>query len=261
VARDVVRRLDENSGQFTYVREAFDNRRPPERKIVKGDAVSLPVDSLARAARISWFASRLTVAELKLTPPAGASVNLEDEWPEGVIVVEEGGAVRILFDADRDMSGILERLPKLASVLAGVPDGTVLDLCCSPVETLPGSPEDAGLLWLRGPIRAGAWRVGQAWPEVEGATLQSALSLGPEVSIEAFADRFGKVWPVTVRIQEDDSDDDDEGDGLFPTKPIVGLQILVAASGRAYHQTMAMLVSEKIGAEIPKRERGVLLRV
>jgi hypothetical protein len=80
---------------------------------------------------------------------------------------------------------------------------------------------------------------------------------GPEVAmlgIAAFAHRFADTWPV-VDLGNDDVEDEDDGDGLFPTTPIKGAEVLKAASGRVYHATMAMLVSQKVGEEIPKRER------
>jgi hypothetical protein len=45
---------------------------------------------------------------------------------------------------------------------------------------------------------------------------------------------------------------------MFPTTPIKGAEILIAPSGRAYHQTMALLVSEKVAAEVQKRERALI---
>jgi len=44
---------------------------------------------------------------------------------------------------------------------------------------------------------------------------------------------------------------------MFPTKPIKGLEILKAASGRGYYQTMASLISEEVGAGMGKLERGL----
>jgi hypothetical protein len=294
VGHEIVRRLGEGaSGKWTFVRNVFEHLPPLDRKIVKGDAVSLPLDSLARAARIAWFASRFTVIELRLTPLAGSSIQLDGAWPEGIIAVQEEGVVRFLFDADLDMSTSLKRLPELADRLAAMPEGTVLDLCTHALEFLPGTPEGTGLLSLRGVIRNGAWRISQAYPEVDASTLAAALSLAAEIEqgatismrdeaegnsilsrakrnfgkhlkgnpellgIAAFAERFSRVWPVANLTAQEDEGDDDEGDGLFPAKPIRGAEIFVAPSGRAFHQTMAMLVSEKVGSEIPKRERGL----
>jgi hypothetical protein len=291
---EIVRRLGEEApGKWTFVRNVFEPLPPLDRKMVKGDAVSLPLNSLARAARIAWFASRFTVVELRLTPPDGASILLDGAWPEGIVGVQEGGVVRLLFDADLDMNTSLKRLPELADRLAAMPEGTVLDLCTHALEFMPGTPEGTGLLSLRGLIRNGAWRIAQAYPEVDAATLGAALSLAAEIEqgatismrdeaegnairarakrsfgkhwkdspellgIAAFAERFSHVWPVTSLSAQEDEPDDDEGDGLFPTKPIRGAEIFVAPSGRAFHQTMAMLVSEKVGSEIPKRERGL----
>ncbi|HET7220943.1 MAG TPA: hypothetical protein VFJ02_22975 [Vicinamibacterales bacterium] len=82
------------------------------------------------------------------------------------------------------------------------------------------------------------------------------------LGIAAFTHRFGSTWPIARlspehQAPEDDEDGhtDEEDDGLFPTTPLKGAEVFRAASGRVYNATMAMLVSEKIGADIPKRER------
>jgi hypothetical protein len=298
---------DEVPGNWTYVRGVFEDMPAIDRRPVKGGPVSLPLESLARAVRIAWFGTRFTATELRLTPPAGTSLDLRGAWPEGVVAVDERGVARVLFDSDSDIGTILERLPALAARLAAFPPGTVLEVCCAPTDTMPGSPDGVGLLSLRGPIRDGAWRIAQAYPETDAATLGAALALAAELEgsatiavrdeaeghailawakrnfgthlkdnpprladgairfkkpghqvsllgIAAFATRFGGTWPVTDLAAADD-DEDDEGDGLFPTTPIKGAEVFAAPSGRVYHATMAMLVSEKVGADIPKRER------
>ena len=309
-AVDVVRTSrGEAPGKWTFVRDVFELMPSLDRRIVKGDPVALPLDALTRAVRIAWFGSRFTTTELRLSPPSGASLDLDAEWPEGAIAVEEGGVGRILFDADLDINEILVRLPALTARLAALPDGTVLDVCCAPLESMSETSSGAGLVALRGPIRGGAWRIAQAHPGAEADTLTAALSLAAEIEhgtsiavhddeegnailmwakrafgvhlkrnppklsdgairfetagrevallgIAAFAHRFAKTWPVVDLTKDAPPEaDDDESDGLFPTTPIKGAEVFSAESGRVYHATMAMLVSERVGAEIPKRER------
>lgn len=102
-------------------------------------------------------------------------------------------------------------------------------------------------------------------PSLENGAIRFKKA-GPEpglVGISIFATRFGGTWPtakLSALDDEDDDEDDDgdideEGDGLFPTTPIKGAEVFAAPGGRVYNATMAMLVSEKIGAEVPKRER------
>jgi hypothetical protein len=315
-ARDVISTArEETPGKWMFVRHVFELM--PAHVVVqpvKGDPLTLALDSIGRAVRIAWFGSRLALAELRLTAPAGASIDLDGEWPEGVVGVADGDVVRILFDADLDGREIARRLPPLGPRFAAVPDGTVLEVCCAPVETFPGTPAGAGLVTFRGPIR-GTWTIAHAYPAVNATTLRGALTLaaevegtaitvadvaegneilraakryfghhvednpprfangvvsfekaGPEpalIGIPIFATRFGSTWPtakLSALDDDDDGDDDDdnldeEGDGLFPTTPIKGAEVLTAPSGRAYHATMSMLVSEKIGGEVPKRER------
>jgi hypothetical protein len=309
-AHDVVRTARESApGNWMYVRDVHEHLPVLDPRPVAGGAVSLPLRSLGHAVRIAWFGSRFTTTELRLTPPAGTSLDLEGDWGEGVIAVDEGGVGRVLFDADLDVAAILTRLPALAERLAVTPDGTVLEVCCVPLETMPGTADGAGLLVLRGVIREGIWRIAEASPEADATAIRGALSLaeevergttitlrdevegqailtwakrnfgihlrgnpprlngatirvkkaGPEVAllgIAAFAHRFADTWPVTDLPGDDDEDDD--GDGLFPTTPIMGAEVFAAASGRVYHATMAMLVSEEVGAEVPKRERPLL---
>lgn len=317
IATDVVRTTrDETPGKWTFVRDVCELMPATvDPKPVPGDPVTVALDSIGHAVRIAWFGTRLALAELRLVPPAGAPIDLAGEWPEGVVGAADGESARILFDADLDAREIAKRLPQLAPRLSSVPDGTILEVCCAPVETFPGTPEGAGLLIFRGPID-GSWTIARAYPAVDAATLRRALMLAAEVdgtsiavaddaegneiltaarrffghhiednpprlaggalafkkagaepglvAIPIFAMRFGGIWPTAkLSALDDDDDDDDEseddvdeaGDRLFPTTPIKGAEVLTAPSGRVYSATMSMLVSETIGAEVPKRER------
>ena len=264
VAQDVIRPRDNSAGDWQYVWRVFEEMPEHDRRPVKGDAVSVPLDSLARAAGIAWYGSRFTVVELRLTAPPGSTLDLSGEWPEGMVAVNEGGTGRIFYSNDLDIHEFLTRLPALGPRLAQLRDGTVLDVCAIATESMPGSPERAGMIDLRGLIRGGAWRIAQAYPEVDAATLTAAMAFvaeaektEPAAAITQFADRFSSTWPV-VRPPAPEQDDDEEGDGMFPTTPIKGAEIFVAPGGRAYHQTMALLVSEKVAAAVQKRERALV---
>jgi len=187
VAADVVRRREDAPGGWTYVREASGTMPAVESSPVTGDAVSLPVDSIGRAARIAWFGSRFIAVDLRLTAPAGLRLDLSGDWPAGVVLVEADGAGRILFDSDIDVSQLLQRLPELAGLLNAQPAGTLLDLNCEPVQEWAGSPDGAGRLALRGELRGGIWRVEAAYPEVDAATLHAALALAAEVEGQTIA--------------------------------------------------------------------------
>jgi hypothetical protein len=259
-AHNVIRARENAPGQWTYVWPVFEQLPKMERQPVTGDAVTLPLDALATAARIAWFGSRFTLIELRLTAPSGTSLDLAREWPEGVVAAQEDGVGRIRYDKDVDVNEVLERMPALAARLGGLADGTVLDLVSVVNHVLPGSPEGAGTIGLRGQIRSGAWRIAQAYPEVDGATLNAALAFvaaqsDPVRAIGPFADRFSGAWPIVTPKPVAQDADEDEGDGMFPTTPIKGAEIFVAPSARAYHATMALLVSEKVAAEVQKRER------
>ena len=263
-ARDVIRRREDAPGQWTYVWPVFEQLPTVERRPVTGDAVTLPLDAVASAARIAWLGSRFTAIELRLTAASGTSLDLTGEWPEGVVAAQEDGVGRIRYDNDVDVNEVLERIPALSARLGRLADGTVLDLVSIVNHVPPGSPEGAGTIALRGLIRSGAWRIAQAYPEVDGATLNAALAFvaaqsDPVRAIGAFAERFSGAWPIVapkpVAPDTDEDADEDEDDGMFPTTPIKGAEIFVAPSARAYHATMALLVSEKVAAEVQKRER------
>lgn len=266
VAQDVIRPRDESDGQWQYVWRVFEEMPAHDRRPVKGDAVSVPLDSLARVAGIAWYGSRFTTIELRLTAPPGSTLDLSGEWPEAIVAVNEGGTGRIFYSNDLDINEFLTRLPALGARLAQLGDGTVLDLCSIATTAMPGSPEGAGMVSFRGVIRGGAWRIAQAYPEVDAATLTAAMAFvveaektAPAAAIAQFAERFSRTWPVVVvRPEEPDEDDEDEGDGMFPTTPIKGAEIFIAPGGREYHQTMALLVSEKVAAEVQQRERALV---
>lgn len=290
-ARDVVRK-ETSDGKWSFVYRVFEDMPKHDRMPVSGDAVSVPLEALASAGWIGWFMSRFVTLELRLTAAPGGALDLSGAWPDGMNVVVENGQGRILFDADLDMGTILGRLHELAPRLSALPHGTVLDLLTVAQQSLPGNPEGVGTLSLRGIIKDGNWRIAQAYPETSGATLNGAIALGWEVAgniaityrdgveqaaikdwmksrfsgkpdvaqhgIAAFMHRFSGTWPcANLQPLEQEEEDDDEGDGLFPTKPIVGAEIFVAPSGRKYHQTMALLVSEKVAAEVQKREKAL----
>jgi hypothetical protein len=74
-ATDVQRRASTESGEWTYVRDTFRMLEPkwgnatPE-NLPGGGAVALPVEHLAHASRLAWFASRQTVPPSAHRAPA-----------------------------------------------------------------------------------------------------------------------------------------------------------------------------------------------
>jgi hypothetical protein len=269
---DVIRKATGAIGSWTFVHDVFGMLPPVTLSPVRGETVEVPVGAIGRAADIAWLCSRLIVVELRLTAPAGAAPDFSGDWPEGVVAVMEGGTARILFSADLDLVQAVDAMPHIADRLNAFPAGTRLDLFTAARERLPGSPEAAGRLWFSGPVENGRWRIAQTDPPVDASTLTSALAFAAEVSsgkrkpveaIPAFAERFSSAWPVVgLPPADDDRDEDDdiaedEDDGMFPTTPIKGAEVHVAASGRAYHATMAALLSPKIADDIGKLERAL----
>jgi hypothetical protein len=210
VARDLIRPRQETGGRWTFVWRVFESMPVLDRKAVTGDAVTIPLASLAQAARIAWFCSRFTTIELRLTAPAGASLDLSGEWPEHVVAVDEDGTGRIFYDNDVGINDTLPRLAQLAPRLSKLADGTALDICSIATYTMPGSPDGAGMIYLCGTIHDGAWRIRQVFPPVDGGTLAAALKFcaaaerDPVQAIGPFAERFSSTWPV-VRVTPSDS--------------------------------------------------------
>ena len=316
-ARNVQRRKDAESGELTYVRDVFPMLEPKWGKtepgcLTGGGTVSLPLAALSRAANIAWFASRQIVMELRLKLPAQASADVGGEWPEGVIAAEDSGRVRILFSSDLEPGNVLRHMNDLQGRLTAMPSGTVLELCAAPLEYIPGVPEVAGWLWLRGVISSGNWTIARALPAASQAALEGALALAAEVEqgntiavrddaqgkniiawakqiysahikdnpptlgknvitfkkpgfevelvgMSAFRARFTDTWPVKDLSgdEDDDEDEDEDDDGMFPATPIKGALIYTGAHGRAFHQTMALLLSMKIDAGVKAREKGL----
>jgi hypothetical protein len=81
----------------------------------------------------------------------------------------------------------------------------VLEICSIAQHLMPGSPEGAGMIFLRGVIRDHAWRIAEAYPAIDGGTLLAMLKFvaeaerDPVKAIGAFAERFSTQWP-TVKI-------------------------------------------------------------
>jgi hypothetical protein len=185
IATDVVRSSgDDETGRWTYVRDVFHDMPAVDRRAVKGETVSVPVEAMSRAVRIAWFGSRLTTVELRLTPPSNQTLDFSGDWPEGVVGVEEDGVGRVLFDADLDANGIIGLLPALAPRFAAQPPGTVVDLLCDALQIAPDRSGEEGRLALRGMVRDGRWRIAQAYPEADAATLNAALVLAALCSVQ-----------------------------------------------------------------------------
>ena len=315
-AKDVQRRTSTESGEWTYIRDTFSMLKPkwgdasPE-SLTSGGTVSLPIANLAHACRLAWFASRQTVLELRLQPPAGTTVDLTGDWPNGVVAVEEGGIVRILLSADLEPLEVMQRASDLTPRLTAMPAGTVLDICAAPVEYMAGVAEKAGWLWLRGTLRDGTWTIARALPAASKTQLEAALALAGEVEtsriavsntderdaimawakrnfgvhlrdnppsahngaitfkkpgyevqllgIATFANRFADVWPAWdgAANDADEDDDDDEGDDMFPMEAIKGALLYTTPEGRAFHQTMALLISQGVEEGVRSQEKDL----
>lgn len=183
IALDVqrARMAGESRPNWTYVRHVFERLPSFSRQPVAGGAVRLPLDALARAARLAWFGSRLTTFELRVSPAAGTPPQTIAPATEGVAIVDEGGVWRILFDVDLPPAELFGTLNELAGPLKAAADGAWLDLCAVVTESLPGySPDGPGLLSFGGRVTGSTWNIEEAHPAVDAATLRAAIALAAE---------------------------------------------------------------------------------
>ena len=258
---DVLRRVREESGSWTYVRDVDAMLGESAPMTVTGGPLELTIDDLPSVARLGWFASRWVAFELRCTVPSGADV-ASLAWPPDVIGVVEDGVLRVLMSADVAPHELFTRLREMAGVVATMPSGTVLELAAAPTSALRGEPGDAGRMRFRGAVRSGTWTIDAAFPAVDAATLTAAVDLARAAAgdhdrslaaASVFAQRFEGTWPVehlgaTGGIEDDDDDVLDEA-------PVRGPHVWSAPAGRAYHETMAMLVSDGVAEGISLGER------
>lgn len=131
--------------------------------------LSLPVEKLARAARVAWFCHPYTRPTLTATfsaKPPRIEV-------DGATARAEGRSLRVSFDDDGQPAGAADALRAVGRELAKASGLVRLDL-----ELARSSPAQAvGRHRYAGAVEAGAWRVEAAFPAVPAATLAEALAL------------------------------------------------------------------------------------
>ncbi len=273
-AVDVLRRLDREAGDWLFVREAFPDLTGHSLAPLRGGPLDVGPEALVHAARLAWLAAPYTVIELRLRA-AEASPSLDAAWLAGAVAFHQDGVVRVLFSADATLLELLPMLERLGPWIAGLPEGSLLDLCAAARHPANDQPIDAGRLWLRGTLVAGRWRISGALPRVDRATLELGLSFaadsargeGLDQARATFRERFAEVWPSASSSDttdegadgwDDDADDDDDGGWSFQ-RPIVGAKIYTSPSGRVWSQTMALLLSEQIDTKTKEIERDLRL--
>lgn len=135
--------------------------------------VEVPVVRLARLARLAWLCHPYAQPSLRVTFP-GRAPALEDV--EGATLRREGPALRVEFDDTGQPQGALEPLLAVASRLEALPDGCLIELDTADPRRAP-EPRPVGLHRYRGEVAAGSWRIAEAYPAVDAATLREALAL------------------------------------------------------------------------------------
>jgi hypothetical protein len=149
---------------------------PGEPIAIADGPVDVPVAKLARVARIAWMCHPYTHPGLHIVFPAKPPrLNLDDV--EDAELAIAGNEARIAFANNGQPADALLPLTAVAGLLAGVPEGTVIELSSARLKTK--SP--LGAHRYRGTVKAGIWQIEAALPAVDAATLAEALALAEAI--------------------------------------------------------------------------------
>lgn len=236
LVHDVVSTVREDAGEWTYVRDPRAGRKEVAPKAVRGGPVPLPLAEFWRALRIAPIGMRWATMALEAPATRATRAFAERTWPEGVLAVEAGDAVRFLASADLEGDALREAFATVAAAMAALPDGTMLTL---DVATL--ADDDPAHVRLTGSVHGDEWRIATSAPAMRAEALVEALEGASDAAVpSAGADGWG-------------GQDEDEDDGL----PIAGAPILERPGGRRYAQTMVSLLSDAVAAAIREREKAL----
>ena len=180
------------------VAKAYARAAEVEPEPVAGGPVVVPVEEALGLQTVAWACGEYVATVLTARLPEGAAVGAEPRhdhmaWvreEEGVVTISSGYALPIAWDRGFD---------ELHPILRALPDGTKLEVATVAQldeDEEEGPKEQAAAHVYRGSVEGARWRIGEAYPVVEAATLESALELvgqlrdggGIEAATEAEAD-------------------------------------------------------------------------
>ena len=145
---------------------------PAQLITIAAGPVDVPVGKLARVAQIAWMCHPYTHPGLCVTFP-GKPPQLELDDVEEATAAITGPELRIDFADNGQPSDALLPLKAVAKKLAGIPDGTVVELHSARLRTRSA----AGIHRYRGTVRGGIWQIEASFPRVDAASLAEALVL------------------------------------------------------------------------------------
>jgi hypothetical protein len=172
------------AGNWIYVEDVYQRIRPFESVPIDGGLVELDLSVLPDLYRLAWFTVFQSVPEIRLTLPAKGVFNLPKNWPAESVAREQDGVWRISFSNNLRPVQMIPVVAKVAEHLATLPEGTELELVSSQLneEALHGRVP-VGSHRYGGQLAGGKWRLKEAFPKVDAATLRDALSLCAEATV------------------------------------------------------------------------------
>lgn len=140
---------------------------------VIGGPVPVPVGALTRVARLAWLCNPYSHPGLRLAYAAPPLVSEEMQAIEDASFTVQGNELLVSFKFNSQPADALVPLGAVARVLAGAPDGTVIEMRSARVKQ--SSPLGAHA-W-RGVVQGGLWHIAESSPVAEATTLAEALAL------------------------------------------------------------------------------------
>ncbi|MDQ7826437.1 MAG: hypothetical protein RDV48_26780 [Candidatus Eremiobacteraeota bacterium] len=138
---------------------------------LEGGPVGLPLSSLHHLARIASWLNETVWAVMLLEPPEGEILENPGLAPTFSLGIEAQGGRMLLSLRPRDKLSLAADLQKISSSLAGMPQGTLLELVFGNY----GGTESEGSLRFRGILKRGIVTVTHAFPPVQCASLAGAV--------------------------------------------------------------------------------------
>lgn len=168
------------TGSWIFAQDAFKLCLEQKPQRISGGPVTLPLEEAALAFQLAWFRTRMAFPGLRAKPPCGGLLSFDPVMPEGVVAVPVGETLNFVFSNDIEPSKFSTIVRELASVLTGLPEETLIEICSTPPDNLPGVNPDTSTTRFEGEIRNGKWEIGAVYPPVSAAVLTEALQLARE---------------------------------------------------------------------------------
>ena len=152
------------------------------RTSLKGEPVEVPLEHLARLYRVAWFCHAWCAPQVRIQLPKGSTFSADGERIENVAITREGDVLNVGFQNTGSQSGCIRALKSVSPRLAGLPDGSVVELeCAFTDETELKNEIPMALHRYRGTVRRGTLQIDEIFPAVDIARLKAAIALAAQV--------------------------------------------------------------------------------